>query len=472
MREELGSVGLRAFSVVGVCGLAVCSALGAPPEPGVVYNDEPGSLQSCVRFEPAGSGDLLRLPSNVSGPGDELLDVVFMGDGYTAAEQAQFLTDANNAANDIFAYEPFISYLPFIEFRFVELVSNESGVDNDPVQGISKDTVLDMQYWCGGTERALCVNTSLARGYASANVPGWDVVVALANSTKYGGVGYPSLNVGTSAARNSAAGDIVIHEIGHALGDLADEYTYGGPFTYTGGEPAAANASKLTAAQMTQLNTKWAGWLGASLPGFDNPVDTFEGANYSVEGVYRPTNNSMMRALGRPFNLPSAEALIISFHDASAMITEATPEPGEVGVSGTLSVDVIESAQGPMHVRWLVNGSVVAEGPGLYSRTVAQLGATITDVVTVEVVDQTPWVRNEIARANVMTERVSWTVTGTKCNVADLVPPFGLLDLSDIDRFFFAFVTNFPDADVAEPFGVLDLADIDAFIGAYLAGCP
>ncbi|MEM1183806.1 MAG: M64 family metallopeptidase [Planctomycetota bacterium] len=451
---------------------AAGSTLAAPPEPGVHYHDEPGANPSMVRFAPFGESDLLARSFSVSGPSDELVDIVFIGDGYTEPELPQFVQDANQAADDIFSYEPFISYLPFFEFHFPEQASNESGVDNDPVQGIQKDTAFDMTFWCGGTERALCVNTSKARGFAAANVPGWDVVVALANTTKYGGVGYPSLNVATSAGRNGSTGDIVLHELGHALGNLADEYTYGGPFTYSGGEPAGVNVSTLNASEMAAQNRKWATWLDASLPGFDNPISTYEGANYSVEGIYRPTNNSMMRALGRPFNLVSAEALILAIHDASAMITTADPAPGEIGVGDSLSLTVVESALGPMGVRWLVNGSVVAEGDGLYSIDTATLGTVDGDQVTVEVVDESIWVRDEAARESVMTERLTWTVVGTACNVADIADPAGILDLSDVDRFILTFVLGASEADIAAPFGIFDLSDIDAFIESFLAGCP
>ena len=58
------------------------------------------------------------------------------------------------------------------------------------------------------------------------------------------------------------------------------------------------------------------------------------------------------------------------------------------------------------------------------------------------------------------------------CNPADLEPPFGVLDLMDIQTFVDAFVLGIPTADLVEPFGVYDLADLQAFINAFLAGCP
>jgi len=67
-----------------------------------------------------------------------------------------------------------------------------------------------------------------------------------------------------------------------------------------------------------------------------------------------------------------------------------------------------------------------------------------------------------------------WGVAAAEgpCNAADLVPPFGITDLGDIDAFIAAFLVAGPAADLVPPFGIVDLGDIDAFIAAFLAGCP
>jgi len=54
----------------------------------------------------------------------------------------------------------------------------------------------------------------------------------------------------------------------------------------------------------------------------------------------------------------------------------------------------------------------------------------------------------------------------------DLVAPFGVTDLADIDAFIIAFAAGDPLADIAPPFGVIDLTDSDAFISIYGLACP
>ncbi len=119
----------------------------------------------------------------------------------------------------------------------------------------------------------------------------------------WGGAGYPSNNLGIAAGQNDSAAQIAIHELGHSLGDLADEYTYGEPFTYTGPELSPVNVSIFDRDEQLANSRKWWRWMDASISGFDGPINSYEGGNYSVNGVYRPSNNSMMRSLGRQFNL-------------------------------------------------------------------------------------------------------------------------------------------------------------------------
>jgi len=58
------------------------------------------------------------------------------------------------------------------------------------------------------------------------------------------------------------------------------------------------------------------------------------------------------------------------------------------------------------------------------------------------------------------------------CNVADLVPPYGVLDFFDVAQFLAAFSSMQPEADLVVPFGVWDFFDVVAFLGEFSAGCP
>lgn len=57
------------------------------------------------------------------------------------------------------------------------------------------------------------------------------------------------------------------------------------------------------------------------------------------------------------------------------------------------------------------------------------------------------------------------------CNVADISPIFGVLDLADINAFVTGFIAQDPIADINHD-GLFDLADITLFVIAFVAGCP
>ncbi len=345
-------------------------------------------------------------------------DLVFVGDGYTAGELGTYANDVNAAAGYQLSIEPFLTYASYYAIHQVDVISNESGVDNDPTQGIQRDTELDMGYWCGGTERLLCVNVSKAYNYAN-NAPDVDQVIALANSSKYGGAGYSGSDLATSAGHNSSSLEVVAHELGHSMGNLADEYTYGGPPTWSGGEPGEPNNSTLTASQMAAAGTKWADWLGENQGAFDGLVDTYEGAHYSQYGIYRPTNNSKMRALGRPFNLPSVESLIVQlYHEVDPV--DAHADTGVVYTTNdTLWVTPMAPGGADLPVLWLLDGNMIQGANGntldLSSLNLGGCDYTVSALVN----DPTPWVRDQAARDAWLTQQVDFQVSGAPPTIED-----------------------------------------------------
>ncbi|GJM18882.1 MAG: hypothetical protein DHS20C14_10950 [Phycisphaeraceae bacterium] len=451
-------------------------AIGTIDEPGFEYvhgcwEGPDGNLTGVRVLMPIDDAVLehqMHKDAQLRGVADNRLDIVFVGDGYTAGEQGQFHDDAAVAISQLFLYEPFTSYEPYFRVHEIEVVSNESGVDNDPSQGISRDTALDMSFWCGGTERLLCVNVSKAYAFASL-APDVDQVIALANSTKYGGAGYPSSDLGTSSGGNGSSPQIAIHELGHSLGNLADEYTYGGPTTWPGGQPGSSNASVDAASQMAAAEKKWHHWLGYTGDSrFDGPVGTYEGCNYSVFGIYRPSNNSMMRNLNRKFNAVGAERLIQSFYAEVSPIDDHTPNVHPVAPDATLSVTPMQPLDHTLDVSWTLDGTPISGADGQTTLDLSTLGISSAAVVEATVVDNTDMVLKQSIRDNLLTQRVAWTVVTASCP-ADLTGD-GSLNVDDVD----AFVTLFIAGDLAVDFdvsGSLNVDDVDSFVAAFLAGC-
>lgn len=64
---------------------------------------------------------------------------------------------------------------------------------------------------------------------------------------------------------------------------------------------------------------------------------------------------------------------------------------------------------------------------------------------------------------------------GEPCNIADVEPPTGVLDLDDITGWIRGYLGAYdiynPTYDPAEPFHVFDLSDLSAFVTHFFAGC-
>ncbi len=353
-----------------------------------------------------------------NGPTANRVDIVFIGDGFTQADLPTWPAVAVAGYERLFQYEPFIRYREYFNVHRVDVVSAESGVDNDPTQGVERDTALDMRFWCSNIERLLCINTGSAAAMA-AFAPDVDQIAAVANSTKYGGAGYSSADIGTYSGFNGSAVEVFIHELGHSLGNLADEYTYGGSSdTYTGGESAAANASILDFNAMNESSEKWDRWLGYDLPGIGQH-DCFEGCAYHSFGIYRPTNNSMMRSLAQPFNAPSREELIGQFHALVGVVDTFEPIETSVDSDAILVVNtVLSDSSATTKTWWIDDVPITAIGNTL---DLGDYQVSAGSRITVKVVDNTDMVRDESMRDALMTEVREWVVEGPGCSTNEIV---------------------------------------------------
>lgn len=156
-----------------------------------------------------------------NGPSTEKLDIVILGDGYTASEMGKFEKDAKRMADVLMNHEPFLSRQKDINIRAIGTPSEVSGVSR-PHPGIFKRTALSAHYGSFDSERyVLSYDNRTIRDIASA-VP-YDFMVILINERTYGGGGIYNLYT-TVSVDNKFGEYIMVHEFGHHLGALADEY--------------------------------------------------------------------------------------------------------------------------------------------------------------------------------------------------------------------------------------------------------
>lgn len=347
-----------------------------------------------------------------SGPDENRFVFVVLGDGYTQENLDAGLFDSHVDAfmDALWGKDPWGDYMGILNVYKIDVVSNEEGADNiDGPDGPLVDTYFNTAFWSEGIERLLMPNVQgWGRAALAANqvvgVGMWDQIVLLVNSTKYGGSG-GTLAVGSA---NEWAAEIILHELGHSVAGLADEYSTPFPgFPPGDHEP---NVSFTPAG----AGLKWLPWVeeGTPLPTpdtteFDNVVGSFEGARYLESGIYRPWRSCLMRTLGRDHCPVCREAHLSRLFRIVEPADEVRPSTVDpVSMDGPRTFEILPVQTGAWSHQWWLDGRLLTQvegtitlNPGDIQGGAGELRGTITH--------ESPWMRLETVSAN-----YEWTLEG------------------------------------------------------------
>ncbi len=185
-------------------------------------------------------------------PADKV-DLLLLGDGYTADEQGKFIETARKLTEAFFATSPFDRRRQDFNVWALAPVSAESGISR-PSTDTYRDSPLGTRYDAFRSERYVLTYDNKAWRRVAASVP-YDAVEILVNNETYGGGGIYGL-YSTAAANNDWADYLFIHEFGHHFAGLADEY-----YTSSVAYEAPANITEPYEPNVTALldpdNLKW-----------------------------------------------------------------------------------------------------------------------------------------------------------------------------------------------------------------------
>ena len=289
------------------------------------------------------------------------VDLVFVSEGYTAAEEKKFESDVKRFSDSLFAWQPYQAQKGKFNISAVFASSPQSGVD-EPRQGIYRKTLLDATFNSLDSDRYLLTEENKTMRDVAGQVP-YDAVLVMVNSKRYGGGGI--YNDFTAFTSDGPSCDFVfVHEFGHAFAGLGDEYM--GDVSYEdfypkGVEPTEPNLTALldptnlkwkdlvspgvsiptdwgqaaydslvarrgalmeergkrqaemqqegkSEGEIKEMNNSYSGEIGAlnkKIGTFlvDNPmkgkVGAFEGGGYTPKGIFRPTVNSLMNQFSK-----------------------------------------------------------------------------------------------------------------------------------------------------------------------------
>jgi hypothetical protein len=172
-------------------------------------------------------------PVFVNGPASEKVDILVVGEGYTAAQMPKFHRDVRRLLPALFLEEPFKSRKGDFNVRALDLPSAESGV-NRPNAGVFRRTPISAEYNIFDSERYVLTLDNRALRDAASAAP-YEFIEILVNDKTYGGGGI--FNDQATASVDSAFSPYVfVHEFGHHFAALADEY-YTSDVAYETGAP-------------------------------------------------------------------------------------------------------------------------------------------------------------------------------------------------------------------------------------------
>lgn len=223
------------------------------------------------------------------------VDLLILGDGYTADEHEDFLVKAKELADVLFATSPFKERKEDFNVWALAPASAESGVSR-PSTNTYRDSPVGATYDAFRSERYILTFDNKAMRRIASSTP-YDFIEILTNTEVYGGGGIYGL-FSTAAANSEWGPYLFVHEFGHHFAGLADEYytssvAYEAPAEIT--EPYEPNVTAL----LNPEDLKWKHLVGPITP-IPTPWPKTEYEEHSL--AYQETRRQM-----RAENAPEAE---------------------------------------------------------------------------------------------------------------------------------------------------------------------
>jgi hypothetical protein len=200
------------------------------------------------------------------------VDLLLLGDGYTAREIGKFQADARRLIGVLFSTSPFKEHRSDFNVWGLCPPAMQTGISR-PSTGIYRDSIST--YDAFGSERYILAFDNQRLRKVAQFAP-YEFIEILVNGRTYGGGGIFNL-YSTVAVDNAFANYVFVHEFGHHFAALADEY-YTSPVAYAAAptarvEPWEPNATAL----LDKDKLKWKDLVSPDTP-LPTPweKDTFE----------------------------------------------------------------------------------------------------------------------------------------------------------------------------------------------------
>lgn len=346
------------------------------------------------------------VPVLQNGTNDKRINIAVLGDGFTTAQLSTFVTSAQNTVNYLFTKSPYTEYKNYFNAYAIKVVSPESGVKHpgtasdvtEPVFPVSNPNNYFNSTFDNGVHRCYYGNTTKVTQVLAANLPDFDVAYVLGNSPEYGGCG----GTYAFASLNSSSNEIVVHELGHSFGKLADEYWFSG---------SGESANKTQTSNPATI--KWKNWIGL------NGVGVYPHAE--SPSWYRPHQSCEMRYLNQQFCSVCKEAIIEKIHALVSPVDSYTPaNSSTVNANSNVTFSVTEILPIPNTLvnSWTLNGTPLASTSNSVTITPSQLNNG-NNTLLFSVNDNNPLLKIN-NHSTIHFTNVTWTLNKSTLKTVDI----------------------------------------------------
>ncbi len=181
------------------------------------------------------------------------VDLLLLGDGYTAEEHDDFIAKAHELADVLFATSPFKERKSDFNVWALAPAAAQSGVSR-PSTETYRDSPAGATYDAFRSVRYVLTTENKAMRRIASSTP-YDFVEILTNTDVYGGGGIYGL-YSTAAGNSEWTPYLFVHEFGHHFAGLADEY-YTSPVEYEVGTATTEPYEPNVTALLDPSNVKW-----------------------------------------------------------------------------------------------------------------------------------------------------------------------------------------------------------------------
>ena len=293
---------------------------------GYKYTDLPEN-NTYISSDYTNDGKIVTLQTATKGNG---IDIVLMGDAYSDRQVADgtYKNDMEYIYNNLFTEEPYKSFKDHFNVYYVNVVSATEGYEYG-------NTALDSYFgegtFVGGNDKA--VFTYAQKAISAERMDEALLIVAM-NSNNYAGtcyMYYPSVTGGygngisvsyfPKGENAETFAQLLHHEaLGHGFSKLADEYAYESMGAIPATEVTTTKEQQNTWGWWKNVDftsapsaTRWSRFINDTRYANDG-LGAYEGGLTYWTGVWRPTENSIMRYNTGGFNAPSREAIYYRIH--------------------------------------------------------------------------------------------------------------------------------------------------------------